>query len=213
MTVASGADSNGVHSSSIEATRSAPDSAQAGMPGGVTITVTGSVAADMIGRGETERRAREALAGELRGRLEALEAELVRKAAEQERLERTVEELRGQLAQLGVQTGDQATQLRTELGRMRGGFVEAGDRFRDLHGRLERLEGALEGLHGTVGGLEGTVGGLDHKVGSLQQTVERLAAPQERPRPPLLVWRRSLHFWVALAAVTLTAAGALWLYA
>jgi phage shock protein A len=242
MTVASGADSDG---SVVEATHFAPSRVQNGangavhggngagsgdsVGGGVTITVTGPLAADMIGRGETERRERERLAGEMRERLDALEAALVLKAAEQQRLEQTVEELRGQLARLDAQTTDQATQLRTDLTRVRGGFMEVGDRFRDVHGRLDRLESAVEGLHATVGGLEGAVeslkstagslgdkmGSLDDKMGSLGGRLETLEAViPPRRRPPLLVWRKSLHFWAAAAAVALTAtAGAVWLYA
>jgi prefoldin subunit 5 len=236
MTVASGADSNGADSngSVVEATHLAPGSVQGGANGsahmgtgggtggGVTITVTGPLAADMIGRGETERREREMLAGELRERLDAIETALVQKAAEQQRLEQSVQALRSQLAQLDAQATDQVSQLRTDLGRMRGGFVEVSDRFRDVQGRLDRLESAVESVHVTVGGLEGavesvksTAGSLDDRVGSLGGRVESLeSAIPPRRRPPLLTWRKSLHFWAAVAAVTLTAtAGAVWLYA
>lgn len=220
MTVASDAESNADLEPSVEVARTAPAGVPSGAVGGVTITVTGHVAADMIGRGEAEKREREALAAELRLRLDALEAALAHKAAEQERLERQVQDLRVQLVQLGGQSTEQVAQLRTELGRMRTGFVEAGDRFRDLKGRLDRLESSVEGMHGTVGDMHGTVAGLQGRVarvedtvGSLGETVGRLASPPERQRPLLLSWRKSLHFWTAVAAVALTAtAGALWLY-
>jgi archaellum component FlaC len=221
MTVASDAESNAGHEPIADAPPPPPASVPSDAAGGVTITVTGHMAADMIGRGETEKRARVALAAELRLRLDALEAALVHKAAEQERLERQVQELRGQLVQLGGQSSDHVTQLRTELGRMRSGLVEAGDRFRDVHGRLDRLEGSVEGMHGTVGDVHGTVAELQNRVarmegtvGTLGETVGRLASPPERQRPLLLSWRKGLHFWTMVAAVALTAtAGALWLYA
>jgi chromosome segregation ATPase len=178
----------------------------------VTITVTGPLAADMIGRGETERREREALIAELRERLDAVEAALSQKAAEQVLLQQHVEGLRGQLAQLGGRTDEEATQLRSELGRMRSGFAEAGDRFRELHGRLDRLEISFERLNGTVGGLEGAVQSVKGSVGSLEQTVERLVSPPPRQTQPLLAWRKGLHFWAAVCAVTLTAT-AVWIYA
>jgi chromosome segregation ATPase len=166
----------------------------------------------MIGRGETERREREALTAELRKRLDALEAALSQKAAEQVLLQQHVEELRGQLAQLGGRTDAEATQFHAELGRMRSGFVEAGDRFRELHGRLDRLEISFERLNGTVGGLEGAVQSVKGSMGSLEQTVAGLTPPAQRQTQPLLAWRKGLHFWAAVCAVTL-AATAVWLYA
>ena len=197
MTVASGAESNRDHTEASEVARATR--------GGVTITVTGALAADMIGRGESEKRERQALAAELRQRLDAVEAALAQRAAEQAQLEQHAQDLRAQLAQLGGQTEGEVDRLRAELGRMRTGFVEAGDRFRDLHDRLDRLEARLGSLHGTIGGLEGTVGDLKEAVG-------RLTSPPDRPL--LLVWRKGLHFWAAVAAMTLTATvGALWLYA
>jgi len=165
-----------------------------------------------LGYGETEARAREELARELRQQLDTIEAAVTQRAAEQVRLEQLVQDLRGRLAQLDGQTTDQVAQIHTELDRMRGGFVEAGERFRGLHGRLGTLESTFESLHGTVGGLEGTVASVKGTVGSLEKAVEQLTA--SRPKR-LLVWRENVHLWVTLAAVaTLTAtAGAIWLYA
>jgi septal ring factor EnvC (AmiA/AmiB activator) len=211
MTVASSADFNLDQDTTAEAARAGR--------GDVSITITGWLAEKVIGHGETEARAREALARELRQRLDAIEAAVSQRASEHERLEQLIHDLRGQVAQLNGQAADQITQLRTEVGRMRSGFAEAGDRFRDLHARLDRLErgvenlgSPVENLQGTIERLQDTVGGLEGKLGGLEQTVERL--PPKRPRPLLLAWRKSLHFWATIVAVaTLATAGALWLNA
>jgi prefoldin subunit 5 len=147
-------------------------------PDDVTITIRGSMAARMLGRGDAE----ESILAELTGvsrRLDRMEAAAERRAADHEALRQTVQGLEERVAQLSGQVADQVTELRTELTRLRSDFDSHAVRAVLLPGQVERAQGQVDLLQRQVSPLAGELAQLQMRLGELEH---RLGPPPPRPR-------------------------------
>jgi hypothetical protein len=138
-------------------------------PEDVTITIRGSMAARMLGRGDAEERILDELNG-MKQRLVDMEAAAARRAADHEDLQQTVRGLQETVARLGGHMADQMTELRTELSRIRSAF--------DNHALgVVHLPGQLERVQGQVGLLQSQLTHLQLQVDNLERSAT--------PAPPI----------------------------
>lgn len=185
--------------------------------GDVTIIIRGPTAARMLGRADEEAQARDKLARGLGQRLETIEEAVRQRADEHERLDRVVQDLPGQLSQLGGQMAAQLMELRGDLSRVR---EDAGGHDDKLARLQNKLEMAIDGLTRRVADLEA-------KVLPQTRAGEPADAPPEPPPPGTTggflssaadrLRRMNLSFGLwsmtgALVACGTFAAAALWIY-
>jgi hypothetical protein len=138
-------------------------------PEDVTITIRGSIAARMLGRGDAEERILGELAG-LSQHLHDMETVAARRAADHEALQRTVQGLQEKVAHLSGQMAHQVT----ELSRLRSTFDSHALSVVHLPGQLERALGQVSQLQMQVNPL----------AGELAQLHRRLAVLEPPPAPP-----------------------------
>jgi hypothetical protein len=115
----------------------------------VTITITGTTAAEMLTRGEATARELTALVRTLGEKLEAAEAATRQQADERARLAGLVQTLGDRLSLMGGQVAGEITELRGELGRLRAEGADLGGLRQEITGqgeKLPRLQRRLEDL-------------------------------------------------------------------
>jgi hypothetical protein len=164
--------------SSLQPGLQAKSGGQSG-PEDVTITIRGSMAARMLGRGDAEERILAELAG-LKQRLDGTDAAAARQAAEHAALRQTVQELHDKLAQLSSQVAMQASELRSALASPRSDFDSHSLRATPLPGQLERVSGDVNLLRMQVNPLAGELAQLQMRLGELES---RLPPPPPPERP------------------------------